>query len=215
MSERQLVAGQVRLIPDPRTNSILVVTRPSNFNFIKGLIQEFDRPIELSKPFEHSLQYVSAAEVVPVLVDVLSENQEAGSGRGAGGQAVGGGTAPAAPSRLGGGSSRSGSSIGGREDRLQAPAQDTAPTSVIVGKTRIIANNKANSILILGPSESIEKAKELIERLDRRPMQVYLSTVHRPIALGGTITNSGSTISSASRPSMRERAASLVASPAV
>jgi len=48
---------------------------------------------------------------------------------------------------------------------------------VIVGKTRLIADNRANSILVIGQPEAREKVKAILDKLDKRPMQVYLATV--------------------------------------
>ncbi|HEY4782761.1 MAG TPA: secretin N-terminal domain-containing protein, partial [Chthoniobacterales bacterium] len=60
---------------------------------------------------------------------------------------------------------------------LQEPNEQLGPQSVIVGKTRIISDAKDNKIIVIGPPESIQKVRTILERLDRRPQQVYLSTV--------------------------------------
>jgi type II secretory pathway component GspD/PulD (secretin) len=46
-----------------------------------------------------------------------------------------------------------------------------------VGKTRVIADPMSNSIIVIGPKESIDKATMLLDRLDQKPSQVYLATV--------------------------------------
>ena len=46
-----------------------------------------------------------------------------------------------------------------------------------MGKTRLIADNRANSILVIGQPESRKKVKSILDKLDKRPMQVYLATV--------------------------------------
>ena len=48
---------------------------------------------------------------------------------------------------------------------------------MIVGKTRLIADNRANAILVIGQPEARDKVKSILDKLDKRPMQVYLSTV--------------------------------------
>jgi type II secretory pathway component GspD/PulD (secretin) len=60
---------------------------------------------------------------------------------------------------------------------LDEPGEQQAADSVIVGKTRLIADNRANAILVIGQPEARDKVKSILDKLDKRPMQVYLSTV--------------------------------------
>lgn len=159
--EKNLVIGDVQLVADPRTNRILVVTRPVNLDYITGLIHEFDVATKLTEPLEIPLRYVTAAEVLPVLQAVLTETKDAAASTGTAAR----GAAPAAAPTT------------GTADRIAAPTADTGPESVVVGKTRLIADKKVNSILVLGPLESAEKVRTVLARLDKRPMQVYLSSV--------------------------------------
>lgn len=185
----------MQLVPDARTNRILVITRPSNFAYIKNLIGEFDEEIGSSAPLERPLKYVSAAEVLPVLADLLQENEGA---RGAPGE-IAGGQAAAAPkpqapqaqpasNETAAAGSNSGSGTDTHPDILQEP-EDSGPTSVIVGKTHLIADNKANSILVIGPPESQQKVGAILDKLDKRPPQVYLSTIIGQL----TLTNDNET----------------------
>lgn len=160
--------ADAQFLADTRTNRVLVITRPINFPYIKSLIEEFDRAVKLTEPFERPLQYISAAEVLPVLTDILTEDETQNSGAASGGNRR---TSTTTQTRQ-----QSSSSIGG-SDQLSAPSDDVAPSSVIVGSTRIIADPRANSILVMGPPESIDKVREILDRLDKRPLQVYLSTV--------------------------------------
>src|SRR5260370_27661043 len=68
-------------------------------------------------------------------------------------------------------------SVGAGQDLLKEPNEQLGPQSVIVGKTRIISDAKDNKIIVIGPPESIQKVRTILDRLDRRPQQVYLSTV--------------------------------------
>ena len=60
---------------------------------------------------------------------------------------------------------------------LQEPNEQLGPQAVVVGRSRIISDSKDNKILVIGPPESVRKVKSILDRLDRRPQQVYLSTV--------------------------------------
>jgi len=182
------VSGDIQLIADPRTNRILIVTRPMNMDYIKKMISEFDIAVDLSDPYEQPLNYVSASDMLPILQDMLKEegSEATTAGRAEatrtvrGGIGVGGVTGGAA------GSSGSSGTTANPADILSEPGEQAAANSIIVGKTRIIADNRANSILVIGQPESKAKVKAILTKLDKRPMQVYLATV-----IGQLLVNNG------------------------
>jgi general secretion pathway protein D len=181
-----LLGGQAQVISDTRTNRILVLARPENMPYFVGLIRQFDAAVGAAEPLEYHLRYISAGEVLPVLQDLLAEDQtQAGQNQGQGAQQnqqqqnrvnLGGGTSSQS---AGGYSSVSGSagSVGAGQDLLQEPNEQLGPQAVIVGRSRVISDAKDNKILVIGPPESVLKVKTILDRLDRRPQQVYLSTV--------------------------------------
>lgn len=90
-----------------------------------------------------------------------------------------------------GGSDDTASASGGsasRADLIQGPTEDNAPVSVLVGKTRVVADPMSNTILVVGRSSEIEKVNGLLDKLDRRPAQVYLATVIGQLTLGNDFT---------------------------
>jgi type II secretory pathway component GspD/PulD (secretin) len=64
-----------------------------------------------------------------------------------------------------------------RADRLSDETQQGAPQSVTIGEIRLIADNNSNSIIVFGPPESKQRAKQILDILDQRPKQVYLAVV--------------------------------------
>src|SRR5438045_7020677 len=82
LSEEAVIVGKIKLTPDVRTNRIHVVTRPINMPFIRELIHEFDANVEFAKPVTRYLQYISAGDVLPVLVQALTEPGTEGAGAG-------------------------------------------------------------------------------------------------------------------------------------
>src|SRR6266568_5096341 len=95
LSEEAVLGGKSKLTRDVRANRIHVVTRPINMRLIRQLIHEFDANVEFPNPVTRYLKYVSAGEVLPVLVQALTEPGTEGGGAAAGGGPAGGGlTAP-------------------------------------------------------------------------------------------------------------------------
>src|SRR5258705_59283 len=80
LSEEAVIVGKIKITPDVRTNRIHIVTRPINMPFIRQLIHEFDANVEFAKPVTRYLQYVSAGDVLPVLVQALTEPGAEGAG---------------------------------------------------------------------------------------------------------------------------------------
>lgn len=181
-----------QLIPDDRLNRVMIVASPTDAAYILELIQQFDRPLDSHQPVERKLKYVKANDILPVLVDVL---QDTGTGETMlpGGRQIQTRPTPVTSSQLStltgtnqnqqnnqNRNQQAGSTIdevGGREDQISFPLDDVAPISVLVGKTRVIADRQSNSIIVSGTRESEQIVLDMIERLDRRPVQVYLATV--------------------------------------
>lgn len=194
---------QAQLVADARTNRILIVTRPQNMAQLRALIESFDQPNLAEKPLEYKLRYVSAGDVLPVLKDLLAETPEQAEKGGAGGTTGGqqqqqpaqqrtvnlsSNTGTGSSSYLGGYSSSSttgGSGSQAGQDLLQEPNEQLGPQSIVVGKTRVISDAKDNKIIVIGPPESIQKVRLLLDRLDQQPQQVYLATVIGNLTLNG------------------------------
>jgi general secretion pathway protein D len=197
------IAGlQAQLVADARTNRILVVSRPQNMAQLRSLILSFDQANIAEKPLEYRLRYVAAGDVLNVLKDLLTETPEQNGQAGTGGTSgTNGGqqqqnqqrpvtsSTPSTPSSsYTGGYSQTNASGGGQQqgqDLLQDPNEELGPQSIVVGKTRVISDAKDNKIIVIGPPESIQKVRMLLERLDQRPQQVYLATVIGNLTLNG------------------------------
>src|SRR5215510_13814752 len=102
LSEEAVIVGKIKLTPDVRTNRIHVVTRPINMPFIRQLIHEFDANVEFAKPVTRYLKYVSAGDVLPVLVQALTEPGTEGAGAQPGGGLPGASPQPQQQQQRGG-----------------------------------------------------------------------------------------------------------------
>jgi general secretion pathway protein D len=190
LSEEAIIVGKIKLTPDVRTNRIHVVTRPINMPFIRQLIHEFDANVEFGKPITRYLRYISAGDVLPVLVQALTEPGTEGGGNGAGGAGGGlaGGLSPApqdqrranstvtSPYTGGQSATASGSSLNISEELSTQPV-DTVPKAVTIGNSKLIADQRANSIIVLGNREVTVKVEKILDEMDVRAPQVALSTV--------------------------------------
>jgi general secretion pathway protein D len=184
LSEDSIVVGKIKIAADVRTNRIHVITRPVNMPFIKKLISEFDANVEFGKPITRALRYISAADVLPVLVQALTEP---GTGQAAGADP---GTNPAAPQQQAqqnqrrttgttgfDSSSSSGTGSQNFSEELSTQAVDTTPRAVTIGNAKIIADQRSNSIIVLGNAEVVVKVAKILDEMDVKAPQVALATV--------------------------------------
>src|SRR5438309_10300440 len=175
LTEESVVVGKIKLSADVRTNRIHVITRPVNMPFVRKLISEFDANVEFAKPVTRALNYISAADVLPVIVQALSEPGQPGAG--AEGVAPAPGASPTQPRRTttatatsGGlattststtGTGLSGTSGGGTlniSEELQTQAVDTTPKAVTIGNAKIIADQDRKSTRLNSSHSSISYA---------------------------------------------------------
>jgi type II secretion system protein D len=185
LSEDSIVVGKIKISADVRTNRIHVITRPVNMPFVRKLISEFDANVEFGKPVTRPLRYISAAEVLPVLVQALTEP-------GTNDQGAAQTTNPAAPqqqaqqqqrrttSTSGNTSGMDSSSSGGSQnfsEELSTQSVDTAPKAVTIGNAKLIADQRSNSIIVLGNNEVVVKVGKILDEMDVSSPQVALSTV--------------------------------------
>lgn len=198
-------AAKVKVIPHRRTNSLLVIARPVDITYIKGLVEKLDRESNGSNFLERKLRYMPVVEFLQVARDALSRDTDIDSeGNSTSGSSDRSSTrrrsstnspstdARQASSRSSSSDFGTGSGIGGdngfssnsNRSLLDDPDETGAPESVVVGKTLLIADSRSNTLIVNGSPEHVDIIDKLIERMDLRPQEVYLSTVIGQLNLG-------------------------------
>ena len=192
LSEEAFFVGKPTFTADVRTNRIHVVSRPINMPLIRKIIEDLDADVEFAKPVTRPLKYISAADVLPVIVQALTEPGAQAGAEGPAQPAVPG--ASATPSRKTTSyagtstgttqSSTSGSTTAGTgggtlniSEELSTQPVDTRPTSVAVGNAKLIADQRSNSIIVLGSQEVVVKVEKILDEMDVKAPQVAISTV--------------------------------------
>jgi len=196
LTEESVVVGKIKLTADVRTNRIHVVTRPINMPFIRKLVNEFDANVEFAKPVTRPLRYISASDVLPVLVQALTEPGEEGAG-GTGAPGAGQGNQqqqqqqqqqrrnqPNTNNQYAGTGGTSGENSLNVSEELSTTPVDTTPQAVTIGNAKIIADQRANAIITLGSREVVTKIEKILDEMDVKAPQVALSTVIGELTLG-------------------------------
>ena len=141
--------------------------------------------MEFGKPVMRPLQYIAAADVLPVLVQALTEPGEGSAGRRAGESESEPAQQPESPADCRArirpvdqprAAPASDSTLQVSEELSTEPV-DTAPQAVTVGNTKLIADARANTIIVLGNREVVVKVEKILDEMDVKAPQVALSTV--------------------------------------
>lgn len=205
-SAPQAASVPPKLVPIARTNKLMVIARPSDLDYISTLIDELDAAAEIRNFVSHPLKFLQASEILSILGDALariSDSDSQGGGGKSGGNPIGstsgnnqrttgdfgssGSNRSNMGSSFGGGlGGMGGGSSFGSGSGLQSKRQGGPPTSLVMGKTLIIADPTQNEIFASGPPEHLETIGQIIEALDVRPQQVFLSVVIGQIKLSDT-----------------------------
>jgi type II secretion system protein D len=184
-NEHNLISGPAQIISDPRENRLLIVTRPVNIPFLEQMVAQLDQPDTFLVPERRSLKYVLAQDILPALEaalaqgkdeeDQVKKDQSTAQTSQNGGRP--GQTTTTTPTSSAGASSGGSGSVSAITPQLSQPTENDVPTVVTVGNTKLMADNRSNSIIVFGSPDIVARTMDMIDQLDRKPLQVYLATV--------------------------------------
>lgn len=201
----QSSAAPPKIVPIARTNRLMVIARPVDLDYIESLVEELDAAAEIRNFISLPLAYLQASEVLQILGDALARISDDDSSGGKGGGSIIGntgnnqekkttgdfGSSNSNRSGLGSSSGFGGSGMGGGSSfgsggGLQSKRESGPPQSLVLGKTLIIADPTQNEIFASGPPEHLETIQQIVQALDVRPQQVFLSVVIGQVKLTDT-----------------------------
>jgi general secretion pathway protein D len=173
-------APPLRVLPDERTNSLIVAAGPIELKAAKKLISQLDVPLApgTSRVNVYYLKNANAEEMLPVLGDLIGA-RTAGSQQ----DGVHRGYKP-------GGRSRSSYNRQGQMGRSAAtPSAAPAPSQVagsapeFASEVRITADPATNALLISASPQDFATLKKVISKLDVRRRQVYVEAIILEVSL--------------------------------
>lgn len=204
-------ASKVKIFPYRRTNELLVIGRPVDIAYIKGLVQKLDKQDDGTNFLKRRLKWLKVQDFLQVAYNALAKDTDiqsndgaasSGGGRSSGSRR-GGKTSSNSPStdarnnsqgggaNTGFGSSNNfgntqGMNTGTNTNRssLDDPDDIGAPESMVVGKTLLISDPQSNSLVVSGSPEHISRIDQLLLEMDVRPQQIYISAIIGQLNLG-------------------------------
>lgn len=196
-------ASRVKVFPYRRTNELLVIGRPVDITYIRGLVEKLDKQDDGGNFLKRRLKYLDVLDFLPVAYNALARDTDiqanegtasidgggsrrrSSSGSNSGGSDNSGFNSAFGSNNNGFGSS-SGLNTGNNASRsvLDEPEDLGAPKSMIVGKTQLIADPQSNSLVVSGSPEHIARIDQLLTEMDVRPQQIYISAIIGQLNLG-------------------------------
>jgi len=183
-------AAAPKLQAIPRLNSILVIARPVDFEYIESLVKEFDAESKIRGFISRKLRYLDVIDFVNVAKDALLRGVNDGSSGDKGLTGTEQTKSTTTPSTQnnnnnynsyggsnglfgGGGSGFSGFSGGASLQETQMAKTQ----SLLIGKTVLIVEPSAGSFYASGPPDQLKMLETLADELDTRPQQVIISCI--------------------------------------
>ncbi|MDF7797990.1 type II secretion system secretin GspD [Pontiellaceae bacterium B1224] len=180
-----IIHGEVKVLADERTNLIIIFSQEENFEFFDKIIKVLDIEVEPATTFEViNLEYADAVDLSGTLNDLI--------GAATGGRSSSS-TSRTGTSRTGSTASRTtGSTTGSRVTPNQAPGAPANAASInnlnrLSEDTKILADERSNSILLMGRKSDIMAIKEVIKTLDVMLEQVVIEAAIFEIGLTETL----------------------------
>ncbi len=177
-----LIQGQVQIVADDRTNVLLIISRPENDAFFAEMIAALDKKVDPEVVVRiYNLQFADAEEVSATLNELI-------------GAATSDRERPNVETESTPGNIR-GQTVRDfiRQENAATPpnTQTTAATQNIsqMGEnTRILADIRTNSLILMGRAQGLDVIEDVIRQLDVMLAQVAVRAVIMEVILGDNIS---------------------------
>lgn len=185
LAERGVIRGKVKIIADERTNILFIISRLENFVFFDRIVNVLDRTVDPEIAVRVvALEYAKAEEISSILNEFVgAASQEKGTGAPEGAAAAPAGDQAAPDSR----SQALREFIARRTEQRDAAAAAAGEKSTfgrLSADTKILADKRTNSLLLMGRKSDLDALIEVIDGLDIMLAQVLIETVIMEINLG-------------------------------
>ena len=165
-----------RVIPDARTNSLVLIATRADMGTLEDLIMKLDirTPEGRGQIHVYYLQYANAEELAQVLTAQAGEITRTLTPTSTGQSTTPGGPPPTTP----GGLPPTTSTVGTQTTRRQGVVGGTTLSGI-----SIVADKPTNSLVITAPPEAYALIKEIIQKLDVRRSQVLVESLIAEVTL--------------------------------
>ncbi|MBN1674505.1 MAG: type II secretion system secretin GspD [Kiritimatiellae bacterium] len=180
---KDVLRGKVKVVPDDRSNILIVITRKENLKFIQDIVEALDVRVDPDTIVEvFFLEYAEAAEVASLLSSLIGGKavdvkQPAGAPKGAADERI---------QKLEDYAAKPGAPKPEQPAPLKLPA-DVVSIGELSSAVKIISDKRTNSILISGSKGDIQILADIIAKVDIMLAQVLIEAVILEIGLNDDV----------------------------
>jgi len=189
---RMIIQGTVKVMADERTNLIMIFSQAENFEFFDNIIKVLDVEVEPAITFEViNLEYADAVELSGTLNDLVGAaqgNRTSSSGSSSSSSSSRSRTSSSSSSRSA--TSRNNTTPSAMVTPNADPVGESSEAASIENlsklseNTKILADERSNSILLMGRKSDIAAIKNVIASLDIMLEQVMIEAAIFEVTLG-------------------------------
>jgi general secretion pathway protein D len=186
MDEGQMIQGDVKFVSDERTNILIVFSKKANFDFFDNIIKVLDVPVDSEEIVVETiaLEYAEAADVAGVLNDFIgaakADSDTATS-------TTGDGTETGTSRTIGDVIAQRSNNTDQNSSNRKADSNSNDAIGRLSEDTKIISDERTNSLLLMGSESDIATLKKVIASLDVFLQQVVIEAVILNIGLGDSL----------------------------
>lgn len=185
----EIIQGTVKVMSDERTNIIIIFSQEENFAFFDNIIKVLDVEVDPAITFEVvNLEYADAEELSSTL------NELVGAATGSRGSSSSSSRSSKTSSSRTSRTSRSSNSKNNSSGSRNTPFANPSATAVqnlsrLSEETKILADARSNSILLMGEKMDIAALKNVIKELDIMLEQVMIEAAIFEVTLGEDLSH--------------------------
>ncbi len=178
-ADRGMIRGRVLIVPDERSNKLIIVTNKSNMDFFRKVIAALD--VETTPDTQvkvYRLKYADAEEVSDMINDLIGNSASSSkSGRANQNQNARSGT---------GGNLTRGTTAASRAPANQRSGEAKAG-ELSKENTTVLADKRINGLVVMTQKELVPTVEQIIESMDVKLSQVLIETMIIEVGLGDNL----------------------------
>lgn len=183
MAQRGIIQGKVKMLVDERTNLILVISHPSNFDFFDWIVGLLDVSVDPEVIVQVvALEFADAEEMSSLLNDFIgaAKSESDTAAPATGGDAATDGRARALEDFV--------RARAAAADRVRQAAGETAASKIgqLSANTKILADKRTNTLLLMGTKGDIATLQDIVKKVDIMLAQVLIEAVILEVNLNNT-----------------------------
>ena len=179
-ADRGMIRGKVLIVPDERSNKLIIITSKANMDFFDKVIEQLDvetTPDTVVKVYR--LKYADAEDVSDMINDLIGNSSSS--------QNKTKNTNPNAKQGAGGNITRSNSPPAARKPANQRTGEAKAG-ELSKDNTTVLADKRINGLVVMTNKELVPTIESIIESMDIKLSQVLIETVIIEVQLGDDIS---------------------------